>query len=33
LDDYVFDYVIHNDEGLELLKESAHTLLEDLKEI
>ena len=33
LDDYVFDYVVHNDEGLELLKESAHTLLEDLKEI
>ena len=33
LDDYVFDYVILNDEGLELLKESAHTLLEDIEEI
>ena len=31
LDNYAFDYIIHNDEGLELLKESAHTLLEDLK--
>lgn len=31
LDTYAFDYIIHNDEGLELLKESAHTLLEDLK--
>ena len=30
LDCYAFDYVIHNDEGLELLKESAHTLLVDL---
>ena len=30
LDNYAFDYVIHNDEGLELLKESAHTILEDL---
>ena len=31
LDVFAFDYVIHNDEGLELLKESAHTILEDLK--
>lgn len=31
LDVFAFDYVIHNDEGLELLKESAETLLKDLK--
>jgi hypothetical protein len=31
LDHYAFDYIIHNDEGLEMLRESAHTLLEDLK--
>ena len=31
LDCYAFDYIIHNDEDIELLKESAHTLLEDLK--
>ena len=31
LDCFAFDYVIHNDEGLELLKESARTVLEDLK--
>ena len=31
LDVYAFDYVIHNDEGLELLRESAQTVLEDLK--
>ena len=31
LDHYAFDYIIHNDEGLDLLRESAHTLLEDLK--
>jgi hypothetical protein len=30
LDHYAFDYIIHNDEGLELLRESATTLLEDL---
>ena len=30
LDVFAFDYVIHNDEGLDLLKESAHTLLTDL---
>ena len=30
LDNYAFDYIIHNDEGLELLRESATTLLEDL---
>ena len=33
LDKYAFDYVVHNDEGLELLKESAITILEDLKYI
>ena len=31
LDHYAFDYVVHNDEDLELLRESAHTILEDLK--
>lgn len=31
LDSYGFDYIVHNDEGLELLKESAETLLQDLK--
>jgi len=31
LDTFAFDYVIHNDEGLDLLRESAHTLLVDLK--
>lgn len=30
LDNYVFDYVIHNDAGLETLKESAITVLEDI---
>ena len=30
LDHYVFDYVIHNDEGLETLKESAQTILKDI---
>ena len=30
LDCFAFDYVIHNDEGLELLKESAITVLKDL---
>lgn len=30
LDDYGFDYVIHNDEGLEMLRESAYTVLRDL---
>ena len=30
LDCYAFDYVVHNDEGLELLKESARTILIDL---
>ena len=30
LDNYVFDYVIHNDEDLELLKESTQTLLRDM---
>lgn len=32
LDNYVFDYIVHNDEGLELLKESAITLLNDICE-
>ena len=31
LDHYAFDYVVHNDEGLEMLRESAHTLLIDMK--
>lgn len=31
LDCYAFDYIIHNDEGLDTLRESAQTLLEDLK--
>lgn len=31
LDNYAFDYVVHNDEGLDLLKESAITILKDLK--
>lgn len=31
LDCYAFDYVIHNDEDLELLQESAETILKDLK--
>lgn len=31
LDHYAFDYIVHNDEGLELLKESAETLLKDIK--
>ena len=30
LDNYVFDYIIHNDEGIDLLKESAITVLVDL---
>ena len=30
LDVYAFDYIVHNDEGLDLLRESAHTLLKDL---
>ena len=30
LDHYAFDYVIHNDEGLETLKESSITILQDL---
>ena len=33
LDVFAFDYVIHNDEGLELLKESAQSVLKDLKYI
>ena len=31
LDCYAFDYVIHNDEGLNTLKESAQSILKDLK--
>lgn len=31
LDCFAFDYVIHNDEGLDTLRESAITVLEDLK--
>lgn len=31
LDCYAFDYVLHNDEGLDTLRESAITILEDLK--
>ena len=30
LDCFAFDYIIHNDEGLDLLRESAQTLLKDL---
>lgn len=31
LDNYAFDYIIHNDEGLDVLRESAITILKDLK--
>ena len=31
LDKYAFDYIVHNDDGLQELKESALTLLEDLQ--
>ena len=31
LDNFAFDYILHNDEGLDLLRESATTILEDLK--
>ena len=30
LDTFAFDYVIHNDEGLDTLEESAKTILQDL---
>lgn len=30
LDHHAFDYVVHNDEGLDVLKESAETVLHDL---
>ena len=33
LDGFAFDYVVHNDEGLDLLRESAQTILKDLKYI
>ena len=31
LDNFAFDYIIHNDEGLDVLRESAITILKDLK--
>ncbi len=31
LDVFAFDYIVHNDEGLDTLRESAQTILEDLK--
>ena len=31
LDCFAFDYVVHNDEGLDMLRDSAHAILEDLK--
>lgn len=31
LDCYAFDYVVHNDEGLDTLRESAITILKDLE--
>lgn len=31
LDCFAFDYVVHNDEGLDMLRDSARTILEDLK--
>ena len=31
LDNYAFDYIIHNDDGLDILRESAITVLKDLK--
>lgn len=33
LDCFAFDYVVHNDEGLDMLRESAHAILADLKYI
>ena len=33
LDNFAFDYIIHNDDDLDTLQESAKTLLEDLKYI
>lgn len=33
LDVFGFDYIVHNDEGLDTLRESAQTVLEDLKYI
>lgn len=33
LNNFAFDYVVHNDEGLDTLRESAITILEDLKYI
>ena len=33
LDVFAFDYIVHNDEGLESLRESAQAILEDLKYI
>jgi len=31
LDNFAFDYILHNDEGLDMLRESAETILKDLK--
>ena len=31
LDCYAFDYVVHNDEGLDILRESAEAILKDLQ--
>ena len=33
LDVFAFDYVVHNDEGLDMLRESAQSILKDLKYI
>ena len=33
LDIFAFDYVVHNDEGLDMLRESAQSILKDLKYI
>ena len=33
LDVFAFDYIVHNDEGLDTLRESAQTILKDLKYI
>ena len=33
LDVFAFDYVVHNDEGLDMLRDSAIAILEDLKYI
>ena len=33
LDVFAFDYIVHNDEGLDMLRESAQSILKDLKYI